>query len=146
MIQSYCWPGLAGDTRVHRQATATHAIAKLKLNALPRHQLSCPVRSAPQVSKRFVLLEYLVGGTLTESMLMRNPPADGMMSSVVRYVQTRASAVVCDLHIACRMYHTFFFVSGGLRKLDDCSCGPAEGPTHRAVPSFLGLFGSGVGD
>ncbi|CAB1121477.1 unnamed protein product [Ectocarpus sp. CCAP 1310/34] len=35
-------------------------------------------------SKRFVLLEYLVGGTLTESMLTRNPPADGMMSSVVR--------------------------------------------------------------
>ncbi|CAN0190606.1 unnamed protein product [Pylaiella littoralis] len=36
-----------------------------------------------QDSKRFVLLEYLVGGTLTESMLMRNPPSDGMMSSVV---------------------------------------------------------------
>ncbi|CAM9384725.1 unnamed protein product [Ascophyllum nodosum] len=35
-------------------------------------------------SKRFVLLEYLVGGTLTEQMCTRNPPADGMMSSVVR--------------------------------------------------------------
>eukprot|EP00904_Undaria_pinnatifida_P003882 jgi/Undpi1/13495/HiC_scaffold_8.g03154.m1 len=35
-------------------------------------------------SKRFVLLEYLVGGTLTEQMCMRNPPPDGMMSSVVR--------------------------------------------------------------
>eukprot|EP00752_Nemacystus_decipiens_P014627 g13025.t1 len=41
-------------------------------------------RGVEQESKRFVLLEYLVGGTLTESMLMRNPPADGMMSSVVR--------------------------------------------------------------
>eukprot|EP00903_Cladosiphon_okamuranus_P018690 g17203.t1 len=42
------------------------------------------LRDSDQESKRFVLLEYLVGGTLTESMLMRNPPADGMMSSVVR--------------------------------------------------------------
>lgn len=41
-----------------------------------------------QECKRFVLLEYLVGGTLTESMLTRNPPADGMMSSVVRYERT----------------------------------------------------------
>ncbi|CAM9317693.1 unnamed protein product, partial [Ectocarpus sp. 12 AP-2014] len=41
-------------------------------------------RDLDQASLLFVLLEYLVGGTLTESMLTRNPPADGMMSSVVR--------------------------------------------------------------
>lgn len=41
-------------------------------------------RDLDQESKRFVLLEYLIGGTLTEQMCLRNPPPEGMMGSVVR--------------------------------------------------------------